>query len=151
MKTETIHALLAEFGKKPQVLGAAKESDHTRADTDDAPSEEIARPRAPAADKDRVTRVLIGSVEGRELQFPLFKDRLTIGRTEQNDIQLKAPYISRRHALIITEDDTTRVVDWGSKNGVFVNSRRVGEHFLKNGDIIAIGIAKFRYEERPKR
>ncbi len=81
----------------------------------------------------------------------MFKDRLTIGRTEQNDIQLKAPYISRRHAVIVTEGDITRVVDWGSKNGVFVNSRRINEHFLKNGDIVAIGTAKFRYEERPKR
>ena len=104
-----------------------------------------------AADKDRVTRVLIGSVEGQELRFPLFKERLTIGRTEQNDIQLKAAYISRRHAVIATEGDITRIIDWGSKNGVFVNSKRVSEHFLKNGDIVAIGTAQFRYEERPKR
>ena len=76
---------------------------------------------------------------------------MTIGRTEQNDIQLKAAYISRRHAVIATEGDSTRVIDWGSKNGVFVNSKRVTEHFLKNGDIVAIGTAKFRYEERPKR
>jgi len=104
-----------------------------------------------AGEKERMTRVLIGSVEGQELRFPLFKNRLTIGRTEQNDIQLKAPYISRRHAVIVTERDITRVIDWGSKNGVFVNSRQVNEHFLQNGDIVAIGTAKFRYEERPKR
>ena len=81
----------------------------------------------------------------------MFKERLTIGRTEQNDIQLKAQYISRRHAVITTEGDAARVVDWGSKNGVYVNSERVTEHFLKNGDIVKIGIAEFRYEEFPKR
>ena len=51
----------------------------------------------------------------------------------------------------MTEGDLTRVIDWGSKNGVYVNSKRVKEHFLSNGDIVAVGNAKFRYEERPKR
>ncbi len=104
-----------------------------------------------ATPKDRVNRMLIGYIEDQELRFPLFKDRLTIGRTQQNDIQLNVPYISRRHAVVITEGKTTRVVDWGSRNGVFVNAKRVTEHFLKSGDRITIGNADFRYEERPRR
>lgn len=51
----------------------------------------------------------------------------------------------------MTEGDVTRVVDWGSKNGVYVNSNRVTEYFLASGDVVTIGDAKFRYEERPKR
>ena len=103
------------------------------------------------SDRERITRVLVGRFGSQELRFPLFKNRLTIGRTEDNDIQLKTSYISRRHAVILTEGDATRVIDWGSKNGVFVNSERVKEHLLSNGDIVAIGNVKFRYEERPKR
>ena len=102
-------------------------------------------------DRDRVTRMLIGKIGKQELRFPLFKSRLTIGRAVQNDIQLQAGHISRRHAVVMTEGDTTRVVDWGSKNGVYVNSKRVTEHFLKSGDRVTIGDASFRYEERPKR
>ncbi len=102
-------------------------------------------------DKERVSRVLIGTVDGQELRFPLFKDRLTIGRTDQNDIQLKASYVSRRHAVVVRDSDATRVIDWGSKNGVFVNSKRITEHFLQNGDKVTIGTADFRYEERAKR
>jgi pSer/pThr/pTyr-binding forkhead associated (FHA) protein len=98
-----------------------------------------------------MSRVLIGKIDKQELRFPLFKKRLTIGRTQQNDIQLQAPHISRRHAVVMTEGDVTRVIDWGSKNGVYVNSHRVTEHFLASGDVVAIGDAKFRYEERPKR
>ncbi len=105
----------------------------------------------PFADRDRVTRMLIGKAGKQELRFPLFKSRLTIGRAVQNDIQLQAGHISRRHAVIMTEGDITRVVDWGSKNGVYVNSNRVTEHFLETGDVVMIGDAKFRYEERPKR
>ena len=95
--------------------------------------------------------MLIGKIDDQELRFPLFKTRLTIGRAVQNDIQLQAGHISRRHAVIMTEGDTTRVVDWGSKNGVYVNSKRVTEHFLQSGDLVRIGDADFRYEERPKR
>ena len=103
------------------------------------------------SDRERITRVLVGSIGDKELRFPLFKNRLTIGRTEENDIQLKEAYISRNHAVVLTEGDRARVIDWGSKNGVFVNSKRIKEHFLSNGDIVSVGNAKFRYEERQKR
>ena len=102
-------------------------------------------------DRERVTRLLIGVTEGQELRFPLFKDRLTIGRTAQNDIQLDAQMISRQHAVIVTEAGATKIVDWGSKNGVLVNEKRVAEQVLENGDVVSIGTTDFRYEERPKR
>ncbi len=81
----------------------------------------------------------------------MFKKRLTIGRTRDNDIQLKANYISRRHAVITTVGDAARLVDRGSRNGVYVNSKRVSEQFLQHGDIVSIGIAEFRYEELSRR
>ncbi len=99
----------------------------------------------------RAVQVLIGTVAGRELRYPLFKDCLTIGRTRQNDIQLNAANVSRRHAVVVTDGDATRLIDWGSKNGVFVNAQRITEHFLKTGDVITIGIVKLRYECRLKR
>jgi len=103
----------------------------------------------------RVARMLVGNADGddggRELRFPLFKDRLTIGRTANNDIQLNVRYISRRHAVIATDKGQTRLIDWGSKNGVFVNDKRVTEKFLSSGDIVKIGESEFRYEERTKR
>ncbi len=133
-RTEAVNSLLAEL--------TSRNDRH----------EEVELPGPdPAAPKDRINRMLIGRIDKQELRFPLFKDRLTIGRTQQNDIQLNVPYISRRHAVVITEGNTTRVVDWGSRNGVYVNSRRITEHFLKSGDRITIGNADFRYEERPRR
>lgn len=101
--------------------------------------------------RERVARLLIGMSDGREVQFPLFKDRLTIGRTSHNDIQLNIQYVSRRHAVISTDDGETRIIDWGSKNGVFVNRHQVTEQVLRSGDIVSIGMADFRYEERSKR
>lgn len=102
-------------------------------------------------DRDRVARLLIGNADGRTLRFPLFKDRLTIGRTSHNDIQLDLRYVSRRHAVIATDNNRTRIIDWGSRNGVFVNKKRITEKVLSHGDVITIGLADLRYEERAKR
>ena len=107
--------------------------------------------RSRHAGKDKLARLLIGNADGRELRFPLFKDRLTIGRTSHNDIQLNMQFISRRHAVIATDNGTTRVIDWGSKNGVYVNKVRISEKILESGDVVTIGTTDFRYEERPKR
>lgn len=148
-KSEAINCLLGELARKSRQLDSIGGIEDVIHDVDDRSPERI-EDRV-YRDRDRISRVLIGMVDGQELQFPLFKDRLTIGRTEQNDIQLKASCISRRHAVIVVDHDTSRVIDWGSKNGVFVNSERITEHFLKNGDSVRIGTAEFRYEERPKR
>ncbi len=147
-KSDAINCLLAELASKTQQIETIGEIEDVIHDIDDRMSERIDEQRR---QRDRTSRVLIGTVDGQELRFPLFKDRLTIGRTEQNDIQLKASYVSRRHAVIVTDHETTRVIDWGSKNGVYVNSDRITEHFLKNGDAVRIGTADFRYEEFPKR
>lgn len=148
-KNEAINCLIAELARKSQQMETMAGLEGVMHDIDDRVADRIDGPGP--VERDRVTRVLIGSIDDQELRFPLFKDRLTIGRTAQNDIQLKASHISRRHAVIVTEGSATRVIDWGSKNGVFVNSSRITEHFLKHGDVVSVGTAKFRYEERPKR
>jgi hypothetical protein len=146
-RSEAVNCLLTELAKKDQQKESIDQIEEVIQEIDNRMSERI--DDRPAGE--RVTRVLIGSIDGRELRFPLFKKRLTIGRTQKNDIQLEADYVSRQHATIVTEGGATRIVDWGSKNGVSVNSKRITEHFLKNGDVITIGTADFKYEERAKR
>ena len=148
-KSEAINCLLAELAKNSQQADPVGDIEEAIQEIDSRISETIGD-RA-IVERERVTRVLTGTIDGQELRFPLFKDRLTIGRTRQNDIQLKSQHISRRHAVVVIEGDVTRVIDWGSKNGVFVNFKRVKEHFLKNDDIVSVGAAEFRYEERAKR
>ena len=148
-KNEAIADLLEKMSGKTKQDESLRELEAAIEELDERMSDRL---RAqPVLDRDRMSRVLIGKIDNQELRFPLFKKRLTIGRTQQNDIQLQAPHISRRHAVVMTEGDVTRIVDWGSKNGVYVNSTRVTEHFLASGDVVMIGDAKFRYEERPKR
>lgn len=148
-KSNAIAALLSELASRSRTIDSIGEIENVIHEIDGRMSDRIEDKSS--AEKDRVARLLIGNVDGQKLRFPLFKDRLTIGRTAHNDIQLKAHFISRRHAVIVTENGESRIVDWGSKNGVYVNDSRIAEQTLRNGDVVAIGTAEFRYEERPKR
>ena len=148
-KNQSINCLLAELAEKGQQTHSIEVLEDAKHDVDDRLS---AKTDAPVpVEQERIARLLIGSVKGQELRFPLFKNRLTIGRSRHNDVQLKGSCISRRHAVVVTDGEMTRVIDWGSKNGVSVNSQPITEHFLKNGDVVTVGTAKFRYEERKKR
>ena len=154
-RSDAINVLLGELARKNEQVESIGDLGEAISDLDDRISEQFEDsddiPVVTQRANDRVTRVLLGKIGEKLLRFPLFKDKLTIGRTADNDIQLDAPYISRKHAVVTTDGDVTRVIDWGSKNGVHVNSERITEHFLKNGDILTIGNAHFRYDERPKR
>jgi len=148
-KEDAIRGLLKELAKRSKAIESIGEIEDVIHELDDRMSERI--DDRGNAERERITRLLIGKIDGQKLRFPLFKNRLTIGRTGHNDIQLKAPYISRRHAVIVTDANCTRIVDWGSKNGVFVNTNRIKERILRNGDVVTIGTADFKFEERPKR
>ncbi len=152
-KSEAISVLLAELAKKSEQTDSIGEIENVIHDVDERmPEQNINRENSePKSNTERLSRVLIGTVDDQVLRFPLFKDRLTIGRTKDNDIQLEAAYVSRRHAIIQTDVDITRVVDWGSKNGIYINGNKVDEHILTHGDIVTIGNARFRYEELKKR
>ena len=47
--------------------------------------------------------------------------------------------VSRRHALIVAQEDGVRVLDDRSLNGVYVNGRRVEWSPLGDGDEIVVG------------
>ncbi len=151
-RSDALNVLLAELARKSEQIDSIGEIGDVISDIDGRISDQFDERAIDVSPRnDRVTRVLVGKIGDKLLRFPLFKDRLTIGRSDDNDIQLNAAYISRRHAVVQTDGETTRLIDWGSKNGVYVNSARVTEHFLRNGDIVSIGNAHFRYDERPKR
>ena len=148
-KDNAITALLNELASKSHAIESMGDIGDVISEIDDRMSERIEEPNK--QDRERPTRLLIGVIDGQELQFPLFKERLTIGRTLQNDIQLKAQQISRRHAVILSDEDGPRIIDWGSKNGITVNDEKVSEQRLYKGDKVTIGTAEFVFEERQKR
>ncbi|HMZ22513.1 MAG TPA: FHA domain-containing protein, partial [Blastocatellia bacterium] len=90
-------------------------------------------------------RLLLVAVTGAA-QFNL-RSRLTrIGRNHDNDIALNNDRVSRYHAEIIRDGDAVKVVDQQSRNGVWVNGRRIRESAeLKPGDRLRIGKQEFTF------
>lgn len=62
-----------------------------------------------------------------------------LGRSLSAHVRFDDPTVSRRHALIHTQEGTARILDDRSLNGVFLNGERVDWHELEDGDEIAIG------------
>jgi pSer/pThr/pTyr-binding forkhead associated (FHA) protein len=73
--------------------------------------------------------------------IPLTRQRLSIGRADENDVVLSGDgTASRRHAVLERVDDGWRIRDLGSSNGTYVNGVRVGSHMrVRPGDQITIG------------
>jgi DNA-binding response OmpR family regulator len=76
------------------------------------------------------------TIRGR---WPLDKQEVTIGRWEDNDVVVDDRWISRTHARVRREGDQYVIEDLDSKNGTFVNGRRIaGPVVLADGDEIQV-------------
>ena len=92
-----------------------------------------------------MTRLIL-SMDGLVLkEIPLTKERMTIGRRANNDIQIDNLAISGEHAAIVTILNDSFLEDLNSTNGTLVNGQPVKKHFLKNGDAIELGKYKLTY------
>lgn len=77
--------------------------------------------------------------------IPLDKERISIGRKAQNDIQIDNLAISGTHAVVVTILNDSFLEDLDSTNGTFVNGQQVKKHFLQNNDVIELGKYRLKY------
>ena len=66
--------------------------------------------------------------------------KLSVGRSSDNDVVIDNPYVGRKHCNIIKNDDGTYMIeDLSSRNGTFVNGRKIrGTVRLKAGDVVKL-------------
>jgi predicted component of type VI protein secretion system len=80
---------------------------------------------------------------GTELrQVPVLPSVMGIGRSQDNQIVLDDPVISRHHARLQWAGSSLQIVDLGSNNGTMVNGLRVQPNYpttLKDGDTVSVG------------
>lgn len=89
---------------------------------------------------------LICTLDGRVLgEHLLDKDKLTIGRRQNNDIVIDNLSVSGLHAVIVMIGKDAFLEDANSTNGTFVNLKPVRKHLLEEGDIIEIGRHQFKF------
>ena len=72
---------------------------------------------------------------------------IVIGRDPNCDLFFVNQKLSRRHARIEPGPDGVRLVDLGSRNGMWVNEEKVGKHLLRPGDAIRLGSLRIAFEE----
>ena len=89
-------------------------------------------------DRQPVLVVTKGPIEGA--RYPVEMDGLTIGRDEECSVVLDDSNVSRFHARLVFHNAAIWVQDAGSRNGVFLNGKRVVRHKqLSPGDELVIG------------
>jgi len=93
-------------------------------------------------------RIFVYPKKGDTFWYTLAKEKISIGRSEDNDITLPDPFSSGHHALIYPSNGGYAVRDNGSKNGTFLNGKKVqGEADLKKGDEVLIGSTRIIYDK----
>jgi hypothetical protein len=112
-------------------------------------TKEIVRPQAiPYLDNSKKVTVsrLVLVEDGNETSFPLTRDSYTLGRHKNNDIVVTDAKVSSFHARIDRSADGFQIVDLKSRNGTFVNGKKVESRVLKTGDEVRLGTAKLIYK-----
>jgi pSer/pThr/pTyr-binding forkhead associated (FHA) protein len=89
---------------------------------------------------------LIFSLDGAFLgEFPLDKDKITVGRRATNDIHIDNLAVSGEHATIVTIGNDSFLEDLGSTNGTLVNGKTIKKHVLQHADVIEFGKYQLKY------
>jgi len=85
--------------------------------------------------------------EGSSVIFQLQKGKNTIGRNIKNTIVINDDHISNFHATVLFEKGQSKIIDLGSRNGVYLNGKKVRKSaLLKDGHLIKLGSTFLRFE-----
>jgi two-component system, cell cycle response regulator len=94
---------------------------------------------APPPLKQTATFVLLTGLNAGQV-FTIERDNLIIGRGKKSHLRIDDNGISREHARVeCNEDGEFRISDMGSRNGTYVNGKRVTNATLRPGDRVHIG------------
>ena len=84
-------------------------------------------------------------VNGEPRMWPLEGERLGIGRSSRNTIQIADATVSKDHAEVLQQSDGWWISDLGSRNGTRVNGAEVTQPVhLKAGDLLEVGSVLLR-------
>jgi pSer/pThr/pTyr-binding forkhead associated (FHA) protein len=84
-------------------------------------------------------RLVLTTETAETKTYPLSKSRLFIGRSEDADIDLQDPSVSRQHGLIEQRDNEYYVKNLSQTNPLLLNDETASENRLYSGDHIRLG------------
>lgn len=100
-----------------------------------------------AGDSDRPAALVVVGGDLNGTIFDLDEKEIIAGRSSENRIALDFQGISRYHFKVVqVENFACAIQDMGSKNGTYLNNRKLTEAVeLQKGDIVKIGSIAFKY------
>ncbi|MHC4171394.1 MAG: FHA domain-containing protein [Planctomycetota bacterium] len=81
--------------------------------------------------------------DGAQKAFSLPSNITIIGRRHDCDLCIPLTPVSRRHCQLSQNKESLKIRDLDSRNGTFLNGKRIDEETLKAGDYIKIGPLTF--------
>lgn len=86
--------------------------------------------------------------DGKQVEVDLGNKPITIGRSQDATIMVPGEKASRIHCAIRFWDGDYVIKDMKSRNGTFVNERRVETAIIRPGDRIRIGSAVIQVDQK---
>jgi pSer/pThr/pTyr-binding forkhead associated (FHA) protein len=87
-------------------------------------------------------------IELKKSDRNVFQSKITVGRAKNNDVVIRAPKISKLHAVFLKDGGKPSLVDRGSVNGTILNEAKLKPNdpvSIKSGDIVAFWRFVFMY------
>jgi len=84
-----------------------------------------------------------GPEEGH--RYKIDKEKITFGKNDDNDLVLNDEFVSRHHGEISFSKGEFFIRDLGSRNGIFINGKRVKGSIIESGSRIEIGKTEFNF------
>jgi len=92
-----------------------------------------------------MARLIVKKGHDEGINFEIRSSHFSLGRDLANDVQLLYPKVSRVHAEITYENGTYIITDQKSRNGTYINGKKVRKKVLDDGDRIKLGDTVFLF------
>jgi predicted component of type VI protein secretion system len=90
-------------------------------------------------------QVLSGASAGQSYELKV--DTTTVGRVEDNALQIVDPSVSSHHCEVILQGSDLLIRDLNSTNGSFINGEKITETVLKPGQTLKLGNVELRIDD----
>ncbi len=101
-------------------------------------------PRVAASTGGAARLMTVNPIDPVPSEYSLFKDEVTVGRGEENDIVIPHASVSRAHARLMKRNGAYELMDLNSTNGTFIDDRRLaGSQSVSNGSRVRFGDVQF--------
>jgi len=87
--------------------------------------------------------LILLKTDGSRKVFPLPTGATVIGRRSDCDLYARIRSVSKRHCQLNCGDGALKIRDLGSRNGTYLNGKRIDEAVIQAGDHIKIGPLTF--------